>query len=121
MAKRGRKTLFTPELVKLIIDAIKIGGTDADACARAGINDGTFYRWMNEKKEFYDDITRARVDGKLARIGRIAKAGSNGDWRADAWFLEHRYPDEYAQKRLDVTSGGQTLTGLIVNIGKDDE
>jgi hypothetical protein len=97
MAKRGRPTLYTPERIKIIIDAIKIGGTEGDACARAGIDQDTLARWKSDKSDFAELLTRARVDGKLARIGRIAKAGTTGDWRADAWYLERRWPEEYAQ------------------------
>lgn len=98
MARRGAKRLErTPELIKAIVDTIRVGGSDVDACHRAGISQDTFYRWM-KVGEFSEQITRARVDGKLARIARINKAGSDGDWRADAWYLERRWPEEFAQQ-----------------------
>lgn len=98
MAKRGRKTLYTPETVKTIVDTIRIGGSDVDACARGGITQETFYQWM-KKAEFSEQVIRARYDGKLQRIARINKAGAT-DWRADAWYLERRWPEEYAQQLI---------------------
>lgn len=91
----GRKSKYTPEIVKELVNAISIGGTDKDAYTLAGISYETFYRWM-EDREFCEQITRARTQGKLLRIGRIKKHGDK-DWRADAWYLERRYPEEYAQ------------------------
>ena len=95
MAKRGRKTLYTPERVKVIIEAIQLGGSDVDACEHGGIKQQTFYRWLNEKSEFREQVTRTRIVGKLLRIGRIKQHGEK-DWRADAWYLERRWPEEYA-------------------------
>ncbi len=99
---RGRPTLYTPERITGIVEVIKKGGSDADACALALITEKTFYAWMNdpEKSDFRNDVTRARLDGKLERIGRIANAGIKGDWRADAWYLERRWPEEYAQQLI---------------------
>lgn len=92
----ARKSKYTPELVKDIYDVIRTGGTDYDACIFAGIDQATFYRWLHEKSEFNEQVTRARVEGKIQRIARIKKHGEH-DWRADAWYLERRWPDEYAQ------------------------
>lgn len=93
---RGRHTKLTPETLKTILETVRVGGSDLDACNRAGIQQSTFYRWMQENKEFSEQVTRARVDGKIQRIARISKAGAT-DWRADAWYLERRWPEEYAQ------------------------
>ncbi len=99
MAKRGRRTIRTAEVAKTLRDVIRLGGSDADACLMAGIDDNTFYRWLNDDGEFREGITRARASGKVERIGRIRKHGET-DWRADAWYLERRWPDEYAQHMI---------------------
>jgi hypothetical protein len=95
----ARKTKYTPDTVSTIMQAISIGGSDKDACELSGIDQATFYRWLHEKQEFSEQVTRARVQGKLGRIGRIKKHGEN-DWRADAWYLERRWPEEYAQQLI---------------------
>lgn len=101
----GRKTKYTPDLLKQILDVIAVGGTDKDAYTVAGIHADTFYEWM-KRPEFSEKIMGARVKGKLLRIGRIKKHGEV-DWRADAWYLERRWPEEYAQQ-------------LIVKVSADD-
>jgi transposase-like protein len=99
MAKRGRSTKYTPDTVKTIIDTIRVGGSDVDACARAGIHQDTFYSWMKQHSDFSEQVTRARWDSKIERIARIRKHGEN-DWRADAWYLERRWPEEFAQQLI---------------------
>lgn len=101
----GRKTKLTPELLKQILDVIAVGGTDKDAYTVAGISHETFYDWMKQA-EFSAKVTGARAKGKVLRIGRIKKHGET-DWRADAWYLERRWPEEYAQQ-------------LIVKVSPDD-
>lgn len=88
----------TPETVKTITETIRVGGSDVDACIRAGISQETFYQWM-KIADFSEQVNRARVDGKIARIARIKKHGE-ADWRADAWYLERRWPQEYAQQLI---------------------
>lgn len=92
----GRKSKYTPDTVKRLTDAIRLGGSDRDACVFAGISEDTLANWRKTKPDFSESIDRARMDGKLQRIGRIKKHGEN-DWRADAWYLERRWPEEYAQ------------------------
>jgi hypothetical protein len=101
----GRKTKLTPKLVKQILELVALGGTDKDAYTVAGISHDTFYEWMKQS-EFSEQVTSARAKGKLLRIGRIKKHGEK-DWRADAWYLERRWPEEYAQQ-------------LIVKVSPDD-
>jgi hypothetical protein len=99
MAKTGRATKYTPETIKAIIDVIRVGGSDTDACLMAGVSQETFYTWMKTKLEFSEQVTGARAQGKIERIARIRKHGAK-DWRADAWYLERRYPEEYAQQLI---------------------
>lgn len=99
MASRGRHTKYTPETVGKILEAIKAGGSDKDACAYSGIDDKTFYRWLHEHSEFREQVTYTRTRGKIAIIGSILKAGEK-DWRARAWYAERRWPEEYAQQLI---------------------
>ena len=43
-------------------------------------------------------------------IGCLLRAARNGDWKAAAWFLERRYPEEWG-KRTHVTSEVNGSTG----------
>lgn len=92
----GAKGKYNASVLKEIATAIETGGSDIDACTMAGISKETFYNWLNEKPDFVDLVTRARTLGKMKRIERITNHAAI-DWRADAWYLERRWPEEFAQ------------------------
>ncbi len=105
-SKAGRK----PPAAQLKADLIKklaLGHTDKDACALVGVGVSTFYEWTNgsgegKKRrepdlEFAEEVKKARISSKdlhLANIRRVAI--KKGQWFASAWFLERRFPEEYA-------------------------
>ena len=98
MANVGRKGKYNPEIVKEILTVIAIGGTDKDAYEYAGVSAETFYQWL-KKPEFLEQVTRERLKGKVNIIKSIREQGKN-DWRANAWYLERRYPQEFAQQMV---------------------
>lgn len=58
--KRGRTPMCTPERVKKICAAIENGETFERAAELGGIVKSTFYRWMDENKDFKDAVKRAK-------------------------------------------------------------
>lgn len=98
MANAGRRTKRTPEVLETITNVIKVGGTQVDACRSAGISEQTFARWKRDHVDFVNAIQKAETECRIRKIARIDKAGREGTWQADAWFLERKYPDEFGQK-----------------------
>ena len=100
---------MTPEVQGLIVDGINAGLTFRLTCARVGVHPGTFYRWLEtgEKaktgryREFYDAVERAKADSALRLVSQITLQAPT-DWRAAAFMLERRFPDDYG-KRTEVT------------------
>lgn len=85
----GRKTKYTPQCVNEIVLAIETGMTDGDACLIGGIDEATFYRWIQDKSEFRDRVTRARPKGWLGALAVIKhEAVKNRDWRAAGDYLD---------------------------------
>ena len=95
--KTGRKSKYTPELVKDIKKLLEQGHTDKTVYNYVGIHADTFYAWIRENPEFSAIITKAREKAKVFLQARVLKA-SDEDWRAASWLMEHRYPKEYAIK-----------------------
>ena len=99
----GRPSKLTEETITDLENAIRLGASDADACAYAGIDDSTFYKWMQRGREslrgeffeFFERLTRARARGKVGLLAKIEQAATDGDWRAAAWKLERRDPSSY--------------------------
>ena len=105
----GRKTKLTPEVQELIVDGINAGLTLGLTCARAGVNPATFYRWLEKGEaaksgvfcEFCDTVSRAKADSAMRLVSQITLQAPT-DWRAAAFLLERRFPDDYG-KRTEVT------------------
>lgn len=70
----GRKSKYTPEVVKIITDALSGGATIKDAIARAGISYDAYYDWYNAKGEFCEAVTRAQSNARLAATLAIRNA-----------------------------------------------
>lgn len=122
MAGRGRKTKYTPETVERILQAIRVGSVDEHAAEYGGIDGATFYRWMQRYSEFCEAVTRAKAEARTQSLARIRKAGADGDWRADAWFLERRYPQDYGKRAVEVSGpdGGAIVIKGYTSITPDD-
>ena len=105
----GRPTKLTPDVQELIVDGINAGLTYGMSCARAGVDTATFYRWLEKGevaksgvfREFCDAISRAKADSALRLVSQITLQAP-ADWRAAAFMLERRFPDDYG-KRTEVT------------------
>jgi hypothetical protein len=109
---------LTPEVHEKIIDVVAAGCAMETAAAYAGVNTWTFRDWLrrgraelkehkhNRYTRLVEAIEEARARTEMVRVARIAKAGQDGDWKADAWWLEHALQDKYAVIR-------QKLEGTI--------
>lgn len=108
----GRKTKLTPETQQLIIQALSVGATHRIACEYAGIHQDTFYLWLQKGaegkppySEFSEAVTRTQGRAAVGWLAKIEAAGAE-DWRALAFKLERRYPDEYGKQLLGVEHSG---------------
>ena len=97
----GRKTKYTPETVKRITDAIRLGATYALASDYAGIHIDTFMDWRNTKSEFSLAIKEAEGAAVVGWLTKIEEAANDGTWQAAAWKLERRYPREYGKQVIE--------------------
>lgn len=110
--KRGQKGKRTPEVRDLLVEAIgEYGLTDKSACEHAGIHPDTFYTWLRSDPDFAECISRARARFKRIHVRNIIQAGP-ADWRASAWMLSHRFPDEYADRQMMDTRAVDTASPL---------
>lgn len=112
----ARKTKLSPEVQKAICDAIRDCATYKSAAEAAGIAYSTFNEWMKDErpkyKKFSEAVSRANGDAIVELSRKIKQAGQR-DWRALAWTLEHRFPEDYGS-RVDITSGGDKITLNVV-------
>lgn len=126
MAKVGRKTKLTRELQAKFVRAIRAGNFIETAADYVGINPDTYYDWMRRGKlsgeahaiyrDFRLAVTEARASAEIESVARIRLSGQNGNWKADAWFLERSYPDRWGRTRLEVTgsNGAPMSQGTVI-------
>ena len=135
-----RKVKLNPQIQDAICNEIKRGTPITSACLIAGISKDTYYRWYRkgEKaktgrfKEFYNKIEEAKAYAIALRVENIRKAGRNGSWQADAWWLERMDPENFSRKdnvnvkseninhNLNINLNRLFDDGLIEDILKDD-
>lgn len=101
------KPKLTKELEQEIIQLAASGATNADICDYIGVNESTFYRWLKNPKteaehKLCNDIKKAYTKRKLWHLRKIQQASENGAWQASAWYLERRYPREYAKPEVQL-------------------
>lgn len=102
----ANQSKYTKKNVAKLIDIIAGGYTIAQACFVVGIADRTFYDWRERYPEFAQKCEEAKEIAGATRLERISEAGRKGDWRADAWWLEHTIPERFARNRVDVKHSG---------------
>lgn len=112
----GRKTKYTPEIHKQIVDLIATGNTIKATCAYVGISDETFRRWL-EKVDFLADIERAKGQAHIGAVFAIRSAiqGQQETSTITETFSETRLDkngEEYTYKRT-------TTKNVITNVPAD--
>ena len=147
METTGRPTVYTPEIAKYICEQLAEGRSLRSICDDEGMpNRSTVYDWLDaDTHGFPDQYARARsrqAETMLDEILEIADDTSNdtiitdfgprpdAEWisrsklRVDArkWAMSKLAPKKYGDsKALDVTSGGERITGFaIVDYTADD-
>lgn len=108
----GPETKLNDEIHTKIVDVVASGCTMEAGAAYAGVNSWTFRDWLrngrrdleqrrnNRYTRLVEAIEQAKAQTEITRVARIAKAGMDGDWKADAWWLEHALQDKYAVIRM---------------------
>jgi len=94
MKKRGRPTRLNGKLTLQICQLLRDGISITAACDALGINQDTYFSWINKDAEFSEKATRARANGKIALVKRIL---ADKDWRALSWYLSVCWPNEFAR------------------------
>ena len=101
----NKPKLVDQELKERLLEAIRLGMYTEHACAYAGIASRTFRLWREKAENgvepyasFWLEVNKAEADAIIRRVARIEQAGKEGQWQADAWLLERKYPDKFGRK-----------------------
>jgi transposase len=92
----GRKSKYTPENVKTIVNAIEQGVPYRHAAAMVGVDEDTLLNWRKRHSDFAESIKAAEGRAVAGRLARIRQAEPD-HWQAAAWWLERKYPQEFGK------------------------
>lgn len=115
MAKRGRKSYLTDELIQEACRVLRLGNYVKTTCGYLGITEATWYNWINDgenakirfengeeisdedckKIELVKSVKKAQ-DEAIVRNIELIQTAAQSNWQAAAWTLERRYPDMFS-------------------------
>lgn len=129
--------------IEVLCKALRMGNTNRNACALAGINYDLFRRWMalggfplsgtkerdvtsveDAEEPYYSfavNVTLARAQAEQRAVDQVIAAGDK-DWRAAAWMLEKSNPDDWApeKKQSSVNISGSGVQIFLPDNGRGD-
>jgi len=126
----GRPSLYSPELADKIVNTLASGTPKKYACQSNGISVDAVNDWehgrggipKSEWRQFRQRIMQAEALAVVARIARIAKAGQNGDWKADSWYLEHVHSETFSSRsQSDAKLTGPDGGAILVSFAQRDD
>ena len=93
---------LTPEQMERVSEALRQGSPRLRALKLAGISKGEYRKILRMASDgvepylsFISAVDQAEAEAQQSHVQSIA---SSGDWRAHAFILERRFPEEWGQK-----------------------
>ncbi len=123
--RMARQTRYSPELADAIVGSLAGGVPKKFAAESNGVSYDALNDWENgrggipkaEAGQFRQAIMRAAAQGVATRIKRIGQSGAAGDWKADAWYLEHVHSEVFSPRsQTDSTVSGKDGAAILVSI-----
>lgn len=108
----------TPEMRGEILELVASGLSRDDACEAAGIHRSSLYRWL-EYETFATQLTQAERRNKL-RCMTLVQAAGKTNWKAAAWWLERKYPEEFSTSRTTYPSINSDLLTILAGAPKEN-
>ena len=127
----SRRTELNPQRQAMIIEALQLGMTIELASKYAGIEQKTFYNWMNRGRrenegiyfQFLQAIEKAIAKSALVNMAIIQKAAKEGTWQASAWIMERRHKYHAKQEPeviVQIDAKEASITQLIQQVKETD-
>jgi len=118
--KVGQPTKYTPEVLQRTKELIELGLNYQDVCDSLGISHETFSQWRKKYPEYFEVVRKANAKVKEISLKSL-RVGEVKDWRAAAWRLERRWPEEYREKKQIEIKEQPILIDDIMGDTNDEE
>tara|TARA_Y100001973_G_scaffold99763_1_gene159497 strand:- start:164 stop:574 length:411 start_codon:yes stop_codon:yes gene_type:complete len=119
--REPRRTQYHAAVVDALIESLSEGLTITASCGLVGIDRTTFYKWKQNYPEFKKAVDGARPIIEANMLQKI-KDQAQTDWRAAAWILERRFPEDFSLKReVDLHVNKSNGTNEVIEFIKQSE
>lgn len=113
MAEPGRRPVLDEVKKKEILAILAQGCSRRRAAQYVGCSPSTIRRTALRDTAFAEAVARAESQSEITCLTNVRKAGKKEQyWRAAAWVLERRYPEEYALRKPGTVTVEQMLDVL---------
>ena len=100
-----------------LLENLRSGMSIVAACALSSVSRTSYYNWIKQDSEWAEEAEAAIRFGEAVQVSRISQAGVD-DWRAAAWLLERRFPNEWGPRQevslTQVNDGGAALVVAMI-------
>ena len=99
------KKAKSPAVVKAqqagLIKAVAAGNTYQTSCRVMKVSHSTFQHWREMDPTFQAAVEEAEAEAIVRNIAVIQLAAQSGKhWQAAAWWLERKYPQDWALRQV---------------------
>lgn len=118
---KGRKTKLNYKLIDIACKSLENIHFEKTVAKAIGVSEVTWYNWKNKGKavqdklkqneyyeptereqlylDFYESVRKSSAIGEVKALDNIRRLGKK-DWRAIAWYLERRFPNQWAKTKV---------------------
>jgi len=108
VAESGRKPILDEIKKAQIIAILSVGCSRRTAAAFVGCAPGTVRNTADRDEDFAKQLREAENKHEFNYLKSIRKAATQEKyWRAAAWVLERKYPDQYGRRGPEVITLSQ--------------
>ena len=121
MAKLGRPTVMTPEVLRALQVIFLIGATQEEACRYSGISVKTLWSYTEKHPEFLQEIRAWQEDGILKARRKVIEEIPE-DINTAKWYLERKVKSEFSLRQELTGKDGEPLpTPILGGLSKQSE
>jgi len=108
MGKLGRPPVLDDGKKRDILTILSVGCSRRIAAGYVGCHPDTIQNTAERDPVFAEQLSRALYLAGVSNLTNIQQAGKEGRyWRAAAWLLERRYPEEFGTRRPELMTPKQ--------------
>lgn len=106
----GSSRIMTPARCEKFCELIAESHSQEEAAEEIGVSIGTIQRERKRDEDFDHEVRLALQ--KTPDPLKLMEQAARSHWRAAAWLLERRNPEEYARRPVNATSPKKVATAL---------